>query len=45
VSAGGNALKGVDDLFDALDAAPDALVLGVVRGTEEQELEVALGQA
>jgi serine protease Do len=45
VSAGGSALRGVDDLFDALDGAPDKLVLGVVRGIEEQELEVALDGA
>jgi serine protease Do len=42
VSAGGTALKGVDDLFDALDGAPDSLALGVVRGTEERELTVSL---
>jgi hypothetical protein len=32
----------MDDLFDALDAAGDKLALGVVRGTEERELEVIL---
>ncbi len=42
VSAGGTALNGIDDLFDALDGAPESLVLGVVRGTEERELTVAL---
>ena len=45
VSAGGTALKGVDDLFDALDGAPDSLALGVVRGTEERELTVPLSEA
>jgi serine protease Do len=45
VSAAGTALKGVDDLFDALDGAPDTLVLGIVRGTEERELTVALNEA
>ncbi len=45
VSAAGTALKGVDDLFDALDGAPDSLTLGIVRGTEERELTVALNEA
>jgi S1-C subfamily serine protease len=43
VSAGGQPLAGVDDLFDALDAASDTLTLGVVRGTDEREVAVALG--
>jgi hypothetical protein len=32
----------MDDLFDALDAAGDTLTLGIVRGTEERELEIAV---
>jgi S1-C subfamily serine protease len=43
VSAAGRPLAAVDDLFDALDAAGDALALGIVRGTDEREVEVALG--
>jgi len=43
VSAAGRPLGGVDDLFDALDTAGDALTLGVVRGADEREVEVAVG--
>jgi hypothetical protein len=32
----------MDDLFDALDASGDTLTVGVVRGTEEQDVEIAL---
>src|SRR5215210_3247063 len=42
VRAGGRAVTSVDDLFDALDAAGDALVLGIVRGTDERDVPVAL---
>ena len=42
VRAGGRPLAGMDDLFDALDAAGDTLALGVVRGTAERDLEVEL---
>jgi serine protease Do len=42
VRAGDRPLASMDDLFDALDAAGDKLALGVVRGTEERELEVIL---
>ena len=42
VRAGEKALSGMDDLFDALDGAGDNLTVGVVRGTEEHDLEVAL---
>ena len=42
VSAGDQPLAGMDDLFDALDRAGDTLTLGIVRGTEERELEIAL---
>jgi serine protease Do len=45
VRAGERTLTGIDDLFDALDGAPDTLALAVVRGTEERELEVALRAA
>lgn len=43
VGAGGRALDGVDALYAALDALEegDALTLGVVRGTEEREVQVA----
>jgi serine protease Do len=42
VRAGDRELASMDDLFDALDAAGDALTLVVVRGTEERELQVPL---
>jgi serine protease Do len=42
-AANGTALRGVDDLFDALEPAPAELVLTVVRGTEEREVTVVLG--
>jgi serine protease Do len=41
-AAGGTPLRGVDDLFDALEAAGGTLVLTVVRGTEEREVSVEL---
>ena len=44
VSAGGRRLASVDDLFDALDAAGNgSLALGVVRGSDERDVDVALG--
>ncbi len=43
VGRGASALQGVDDVFAALDAATDAVVLRVVRGTEELELTAELG--
>jgi serine protease Do len=44
VHAGGRPLGSVDDLFDALDAAGNGtLALGVVRGSEERDVDVALG--
>jgi serine protease Do len=43
VSAAGRPLTGVDDLFDALDSTDGALALGVLRGTEERTVDVALG--
>ena len=45
VSADGRPLAAVDDLFDALDAAGEELVFGIVRGSDERELRVALGSA
>ncbi len=42
VRAGDRALGSMDDLFDALDQAGDTLALGVVRGTEERELQIYL---
>jgi serine protease Do len=42
VRAGDRPLASMDDLFEALDQAGDTLALGVVRGTEERELEVDL---
>jgi serine protease Do len=42
VRASGRSLTSMDDLFDALDGAGDALALGLVRGTEELDVEVSL---
>ena len=42
VRAGDRPLASMDDLFDALDQAGDKLALGLVRGTEERDLEVDL---
>ena len=42
VRAGERPLGSMDDLFDALDAAGDKLALGIVRGTEERDLEIDL---
>jgi serine protease Do len=44
VAAGGQPVRTLDDLFDALQAAGDGTVeLTVVRGTEERAIQVALG--
>jgi len=44
VAAGGQPVRSLDDLFDALQAAGDGTVeLTVVRGTEERAIQVALG--
>ena len=44
VAAGGQPVRSIDDLFDALQAAGDGTVeLGIVRGTEERTIQVALG--
>jgi len=43
VSVGERALMAIDDLLDALEAAGDEFVLGVVRGTEAREMTVRLG--
>jgi serine protease Do len=42
VRAADRPLTSMDDLFDALDQSGDTLALGVVRGSEERELEVQL---
>jgi serine protease Do len=43
VRAGGRVLASVDDLFDAVDAIADGtLALGVVRGSEERDVDVTL---
>jgi serine protease Do len=42
VRAGDRALASMDDLFDALDGAGDALTVGLVRGTEERDVAVPL---
>ena len=42
VRAGDRPLTNMDDLFDALDQADDKLALGVVRGSEERDLEIDL---
>jgi serine protease Do len=43
VAAAGKELAAVDDLFDALDGVTSTVTLRVVRGTEERDVEVALG--
>jgi serine protease Do len=44
VAAGGQPVRTVDDLFDALQAAGEGTVeLSVVRGTEERAIQVSLG--
>ena len=45
VSADGADITGIDDLYAALDSAGESLKLGVVRGTEELELEVPFAAA
>jgi S1-C subfamily serine protease len=42
VHAAERPLTSMDDLFDVLDEAGDTLVLGVVRGSDERELEIRL---
>jgi serine protease Do len=42
VRAGERSLASIDDLFDALDAAGAVLELGVVRGSDERDVAVAL---
>jgi serine protease Do len=41
VSVNDAAITNADDLFDALDGAPNDIRLGIVRGTDELELTVA----
>ncbi len=44
VAVGGQPVRTIDDLFDALQAAGDGTVeLGVVRGAEERAIQVSLG--
>jgi serine protease Do len=43
VAAAGKELRVIDDLFDALDAETTTFTLRVVRGTEERDVEIALG--
>jgi serine protease Do len=45
VRAGDRTLAGMDDLFDALDGAGDTLTVGLVRGTEERDVDVVLRTA
>src|SRR4051812_31278040 len=42
VRAADRPLASMDDLFDALDGAGDGLAIGLVRGTEERDVEVPL---
>jgi S1-C subfamily serine protease len=44
VSVNGSPLTSADDLFDALDGAPDEVRVGVVRGTEDLEIIVRFAQ-
>jgi serine protease Do len=43
VEVGGRTVAGVDQLYEALDAAGSELDLKVLRGTEERSLKIALG--
>ena len=45
VAADGAEVDGIDALYGALDAAGDTLRLGVLRGTEEHELEIPFAPA
>jgi serine protease Do len=46
VAAAGRAVRGMDDLFEALDAVGDGQIeLAIVRGTEERTVLVTLGEA
>jgi S1-C subfamily serine protease len=46
VAAGGNAIHGIDELFEILDSAPAGQVeLTVLRGAEERTVAVNIGQA
>ena len=40
VAAGDTPLTSADDLFEALDAAPDTLTLRVLRGTEDRDVAI-----
>jgi S1-C subfamily serine protease len=42
VRAGEKPLASMDDLFDALDGASDTLTVGLLRGSEEREVDVPL---
>src|SRR3954451_4369271 len=43
VAAGGNPVAGIDDLYTAIDAADGELTLKTLRGTEEREAKLGLG--
>jgi serine protease Do len=46
VSAGGQSVRSIDDLFDALPAAPGGtLELRVVRGSDERTIQVEFGES
>jgi S1-C subfamily serine protease len=46
VAAGGRTVRGIDDLFEALEAASDGTVaLEIIRGVEERQILVILGEA
>ena len=46
VAAAGDPVRGMDDLFDALDAATDGQIdLAILRGAEQRTVRVALGGA
>jgi serine protease Do len=46
VAAAGVPVRGMDDLFDALEAATDGRIdLAILRGAEERTVRVALGEA
>jgi len=46
VAAAGRTVRGIDDLFEAVETAPDSTVeLKIIRGVEERQVRVILGAA
>jgi putative serine protease PepD len=43
VELDGKPLERIDDLYAALDANADAIALGVLRGTDQREVQIRFG--